>query len=827
VTALEPDLGAARVGPMVSDFGWLYRLLRLGRSLARVKLPDAAAERIRAAGSAGPVLYVIGRRSSIDQLALNTALNLRGLPLATWSNGRATWWWQRLAEGVASFRAWLTTPRNHRLDALRAGLRAGRSAVVCADAADSVDAFAAALDVAGSRPLHVVPVVVLWDKAPEPAHPTVQAFLLGSAPVPAILGGLGNAWFRSAGASIQVGVPIDLAAFRARVDRDVQPRALRSLVRRQLRREAETVKGPRLLDEETLRHLVLDNPAMKDIAAAEAARTGADPRTVSRRMAKDYRAIAARFRWWVIRLLEIVLRPLWTRVFSGVDVRPEDMDRIRDAMRNGTAILLPSHKSHLDYVLLSWVFYENDLALPHVVAGMNLAIWPVDIFLRGAGGFFVKRSFQDDPVFPAVFSRYLRELVRQGYPVEFFLEGGRTRSGKLLPPKVGVLGMVLEAAELRDHGREVTCLPVALAYEQVAEERAYAAELGGAPKTRESVGQLLKARSLLGRRYGRVYLRVGEPIALGPLVDPALDRPGWAARPRQENKAVLHELGERVLWRIGRATVLLPTSLVAAALLAHPRRGLRVRELTARVARFHQFLRREGLEEAASLTHFDQAVGQALDRFARDRRIDAQDAGGERIWAIVPEQRITLEFYKNQVLHAFAPAALSAAAIRALPDGPLSAEAPRQGFLSLCWLVRREFVFDPDRSLTAVLGDGLRALEAHGAIAREGDGWAVVDTERMGEIYGLVRPLLESYLLVARCDGLLSRALAPDALAKGLQDEAEGLLAAGAITRPEALSLVNLQNAIATLLEDGVLAPGLAVGDGRDALVRWLAPMVE
>jgi len=236
-------------------------------------------------------------------------------------------------------------------------------------------------------------------------------------------------------------------------------------------------------------------------------------------MERDFDKIAANFRWWIIEVLNFVLKPLWTRIYSGVDVRPEDLERIRTAMRQGAAVLVPSHKSHFDYLLLSWVFYQHDLIVPHVVAGMNLAIWPVSLVLRGAGGFFVKRSFSGDRVFPAVFSRYLRELIRQDYPVEFFIEGGRTRSGKLMPPKLGVLGMVFEASELRRHEQKVSLLPIAFAYEQVAEEQAYARELGGEEKKAESVGQLVKARSVLSRRFGQVYLRVGEPIDVGPRVD--------------------------------------------------------------------------------------------------------------------------------------------------------------------------------------------------------------------------------------------------------------------------------------------------------------------
>ncbi|MEQ1508544.1 MAG: 1-acyl-sn-glycerol-3-phosphate acyltransferase, partial [Myxococcota bacterium] len=520
----------------------------------------------------------------------------------------------------------------------------------------------------------------------------------------------------------------------------------------------------------------------------------------------EYDRIAANFSWTTIQLLHLLLRPLWTRVFSGVDVRPEDIARIRTAMRDGAVILVPSHKSHFDYVLMSWVLYDHDLIVPHVVAGMNLAIWPISVLLRGAGGFFVKRSFSGDRLFPPVFARYLRELIRQEYPIEFFIEGGRTRSGKLLPPKVGVLSMVLDAAELRSHGREVTILPVALAYEQVAEEGAYARELGGEQKRPETLGQLLKARSVLSRRFGRVYLRIADPIPCGPLVDARDGVASWSETPEADRKQALGRLGNTIVRELGDQVVLLPTSLVALALLAAPVRAIRHGELLDRIRRLDALLRHLGVNRAASLDRFDQAITQALDRFVRDRRITPLDLHGERVWAIDPDQRITLDYAKNQVVHRLAPAGLVAAAIRpvssgAVPDRPFTAAAIAERFRLLVGTLRREFIWD--RDVDAILAEGLAHLTVHGALVANPDGThAVADPVRIGELYGLVRSLLEGYLVVATDRFWPSTR---DALTAAIHADQSALVAAGAVTRPESLSVVILQNAVGTYVDDGVL----------------------
>lgn len=806
---------------MLRQFGWFYYLLGFGRTLDHVHIGDVSVERIRRARTEGPVVYVLPDRSSIDQLTLNAILRRRRLPLSVWSDGVRSFYWQPVFEawGDLLWRAKRYLTHGPPPDPITSGWL---TSTVAAD--DPVTLFVdwqsreeKNVDVKPmqclvdaqkqtTRPIQVLPVVVVWHRMPEQASDPLQAFLRASRPVTGFFSGLMKAWGRSQGAFVLVGEPLDLPSIVRRVPEGRQARALHRMLWKAVHAEDATVRGPRLLQYKDLKRITLSNPPMRKFAQTYADETGTEYAAVRRKMSRDYDRIAARFQYNVVRALGVILRPLWTKVYSGVDVSDEDLERIREASRRGTAILIPCHKSHLDYVLLSWLMLHHGLIIPHVVAGMNMAIWPLSAVFRRAGAFFVKRRIKGEPLFGTVFKRYVRELVIHGYPVEFFIEGGRTRSGKLLTPRTGVLDMVLEAATYRSTGMEVTLLPISFAYEQIAEEKAYARELGGEEKRPESLREIVKARSVLRRRFGKVYLRVGEGIPCSDIVDASDAQDAWADRDTEERQADLYKVGERIVHGIGSVMVVLPTSVIALALLSHHRRGIRQRHLLPRAHRMLSLLKQQGAPMSHSLAQPDSAFSEALDRFLRNNLIETFPQGGDRIWATVVDKRITLEFYKNQILHYLSAPGLCALTIRALDKGMFTEDELTETFASIAHCYRFEFIMDPMQSREQHLKAGLEALVHYGALGVDEGHYAIRDTERIGEMYSLMRTFAESYRSVLQfCETIDPSVKSLKEIPAAIQKQRADLIATGAITRPEALSLVTLQNAVRAFSQDGVL----------------------
>ena len=241
----------------------------------------------------------------------------------------------------------------------------------------------------------------------------------------------------------------------------------------------------------------------------------------ARRRARDYAwEIAADLSHPVVRSVSFMLTGFWNKIYDGVSMH--HFEKLRAVAPGHEIVYVPCHRSHIDYLLLSYLLYRNGFVVPHIAAGVNLNLPVIGPILRRGGAFFLRRSFKSNALYSTVFSEYVSQLFARGASMEYFIEGGRSRTGRLLQPRAGMLAMTLRSY-VRESRRPVIFQPVYIGYEKLLEGKAYIGELSGKPKEKESVFGLLKSIRLLRQHYGKVVVNFGEPIVLDQLlakVDP-------------------------------------------------------------------------------------------------------------------------------------------------------------------------------------------------------------------------------------------------------------------------------------------------------------------
>ncbi|WP_205895151.1 1-acyl-sn-glycerol-3-phosphate acyltransferase, partial [Metapseudomonas otitidis] len=203
------------------------------------------------------------------------------------------------------------------------------------------------------------------------------------------------------------------------------------------------------------------------------------------------------FAYTAIRFLEVVLSWFWNKLYEGIKVN--HIEGVQDIAQGHEVIYVPCHRSHIDYLLLSYLLFRNGLTPPHIAAGINLNMPVIGGLLRRGGAFFMRRTFKGNPLYTSVFNEYLHTLFSRGFPVEYFVEGGRSRTGRMLHPKTGMLAITLRSF-LRSSRLPIVFVPVYIGYERVLEGRTYLGELRGASKKKESIFDIFKVISALKLR---------------------------------------------------------------------------------------------------------------------------------------------------------------------------------------------------------------------------------------------------------------------------------------------------------------------------------------
>src|SRR5262245_21107154 len=431
----------------------------------------------------------------------------------------------------------------------------------------------------------------------------------------------------------------------------VTRQAYLALERAERRLRGLRYKVPRFVSEE-----ILSRASFRAGVARLARELGRDEQALLREAAADLKEIAANHSPHVIDLVAQLIHVLYTRAYGeALHYDRGKLERIYELTQRHPVVFLPSHKSNLDHLVLQYMLHENGHPPNHTAGGINMNFFPVGPLVRRSGVFFIRRSFKDDPLYKLVLRHYVDYLIEKRFSLEWYIEGGRSRSGKLLPPRFGMLAYVVDAYR-RGRSEDVHLIPVAIAYEQIHEVREYAEEQRGGSKQRESFSWFLRVVRGLQRRLGDIHINFGEPISLGDALGPA----DPAAEPNPDEQSLeVQKLAFEVAVRINRVTPITPISLVTHALLGVGDRAVTLTEIGRSLANLVRYVRLRDLPTTGDLD-LDTADGiqRTLDLLVAGGVVTCFDEGPEAVYLVGPDQHLAAAYYRNTIIHFFVTGAI-------------------------------------------------------------------------------------------------------------------------------------------------------------------------
>ena len=411
----------------------------------------------------------------------------------------------------------------------------------------------------------------------------------------------------------------------------VAQQATLALERAERRVRGSRYKVPRFVHED-----ILSRPAFRGGLARMSRELERSERSLAKQASRYLREIAATHSSFVIDLVARLIHLLYTRGYGDkLHYDRAELEALYALAQRHPVVFLPSHKSQLDHLVLQYALHENGHPPNHTAGGINMNFFPVGPLVRRSGVFFIRRSFRDNPVYRFVLRSYIDYLIEKRFPLEWYIEGGRSRSGKLLPPRFGMLAYVVDSYR-RSKSEDVFLIPVSIAYDQIQDVGSYAAEQRGAQKRPESFGWFIRFVRALRRRYGNIHIILLEPISLRKHLGPP--DPGAEPNPDEQNLA-LQKLAFEVAVRVNRSTPITPTSLVTLALLGTTERSLTLDETRAALRNLLWAVKEQRLP---TTENFDlesaQSVQRALDNLVESDVVSCFTEGPEAVYRIGPEQ---------------------------------------------------------------------------------------------------------------------------------------------------------------------------------------------
>lgn len=504
--------------------------------------------------------------------------------------------------------------------------------------------------------IELIPVTILWGRAPDKEDSWLKLLFTDSWTTPGKIKQLVNIGVHGRQTYIEFHEPQSLrqlADYAGRHYPNLSPATyVVSHLNEYLDSKRAAVLGPDLSDRRNVMESLIKSPDIQDAILQESIRSKISVEESERRAIAHLNEIVSDYSYSAIRFAETALTQLWTQLYDGVEVH--NFSTVRELADKYEIIYTPCHRSHIDYLLLSYVIFKRGLMVPYIAAGDNLNLPFVGQLLRGGGAFFIRRSFSGAPLYTAIFKEYLFSILSRNTPLEYFIEGGRSRTGRLLPPKTGMLAMTVHS-HLRGRAKPIVFIPTYIGYERLMEGATYVGEMQGKPKEAETVFGIFKTLRKIERIFGKVHVNFGEPVFLDEVLK-AHQVEHVTIDNNKDNlpaevSAAIHSAAHQIMENINRAAIINPVSLISLVLLATPKHTLDEEVCISQLDTYQELSKVLPYDERTQVTLLSGkeiiAYGLKLKLIKRIKHVLGD------IIAIEDHQGVLLTYFRNNILHLF------------------------------------------------------------------------------------------------------------------------------------------------------------------------------
>ena len=801
-----------------------------------IKLNKEQASTLQKFREEGIVVFVTKYKSKFEYLFYYTRYNRAGLPFPEIGFDYKVFLWQPLSHlfrvllsHLDSFFQNFTLPDPYNSKYIEEELLNGRSALLSLVekkgfyrrfVKEKTDPIQYLIEMQQSieRPIYLVPLIMFFSKKPQRSTLTLKDILFGTEEKPGKIRRLVTLFKNPEKIFVEISEPVNLKNCLKATESLGQSIEYQSLVLRrdllvQINRHRHSTIGPTLKTREELKENILTNDRLQNFMVNYSEKRDIPAQQVHKEAEACFDEIAADYNSVIIKIFADTIKWFVKSRFEGLTVNYDMLNRIKNMSKKGPLILIPCHKSHIDYLILSYILYTNNMPCPLVAAGKNLSFWPIGPIFRGCGAFFIRRTFKGAMLYSKVFVEYIFKILQEGFNIEFFIEGGRSRTGKLILPKLGLLSILLNA--FKDGAcDDLVFVPIYIGYDRVMEESSYLREIEGGQKEPESILQIIRARKFLKKKYGKIYVKFHEPISIKDLL--AQNNLSFQDMTQKERNAMTRNLGYRIINSINNVTVVTPHALVASALLNCAQKRFSYNHLMSHVETYMNCLMFQDANLADTLV-FDSvhAVDHVLDAYVQRKFIEQISPGkgtglSDAQFKVNESKRPILEYYKNNSIAFFIPASFTALLILAKDAFQFSASDLHSEYNFLQDLFKNEFAYNVDstpehfvrKNIKTFINDAI--LMPHPTIP-DTYNLTSVGFRKLKLFSAFIKPYFESYWIVLQSFKQTEQnSLNAKDFLKKIQARGNRMYRNNEIELKESLSKINYNNAVKFFIAHGI-----------------------